>query len=41
MGLLEAMQGIDVRLDTLMSEYAPGQFEVTFDIAEGIKVIYK
>ena len=38
MDLLDSMQEIGVRIDTLMSELGPGQFEVTFDVAEGIEV---
>ncbi|GFR83750.1 glutamine synthetase [Elysia marginata] len=39
MGLVQAMKDIDVRLDSLMSEFGSGQFEVTFDLVDGIKVI--
>ncbi|KAK3747456.1 hypothetical protein RRG08_015568 [Elysia crispata] len=37
MGLTEVMREIGVHIDTLMSEFGRGQFEVTFDIAEGIE----
>ncbi|KAK3789923.1 hypothetical protein RRG08_004035 [Elysia crispata] len=34
---VETMQGIDVKIDTLLAEYGSGQFEVTCHITEGIE----
>ncbi|GFN84192.1 glutamine synthetase [Plakobranchus ocellatus] len=37
MTLTKAMNEIGVKMDTIMSEHGPGQFEVTFDVTEGIE----
>ncbi|KAK3730250.1 hypothetical protein RRG08_034995 [Elysia crispata] len=34
---VESMQDIGIKIDTLMTEYGAGQFEVTCDITEGIE----